>query len=126
MTTTPRKIIPIYTTKGDVEAFLVYPYLYNLMGEWIGFATPQREVYSVFGEYVGWISDDPRILRKQVLDENKPMLKPPPVPARFTSPASCPLAPLMPELEFSVIDVLMDWPELLPTSDRGELRPDMD
>lgn len=109
-----------------MAAYLVYPYLYNLMGEWIGFVTQKREVHSVVGDYVGWVSDDPRILRKHVQDESTPKLKPPPRPAKFYAPASAPLAPLMPELEFSVIDVLLDWPELLPTSDRGELRPDME
>lgn len=126
MSTTPRKVIPIYTTRGDVHAYLVYPYLFNLMGEWIGFVTPKREVYSIYGDYVGWLSDDPRILRKHVQDKTKPKVKPLPAPAKFNAPASAPLAPLMPELEFSVIDVLMDWPELMPTADRGELRPDLD
>ena len=90
MTTTPRKTIPIYTTRGDVEAFLVYPYLYNLMGEWIGFVTQKRDVYSIYGQYVGWVSDDPRILRKNVQEETKPNLKPPPAPSRFTAPGILP------------------------------------
>ncbi|MFN3492386.1 MAG: 4-fold beta flower protein, partial [Anaerolineales bacterium] len=51
-------IIPIYTTKGDAEAFLQYPYLFNRSGEWIGFVTPKREVYSVLGEYVGTLTND--------------------------------------------------------------------
>ena len=30
-------LIPIYTTKGDAEASLAYPYLYNRNGDWVGF-----------------------------------------------------------------------------------------
>ena len=58
-------IIPIYTTKGDAEAFLVYPYIFNRNGDWIGFVTPQREIYSVIGDYVGTLTNDPRIVRKR-------------------------------------------------------------
>jgi hypothetical protein len=126
MTTTPRKVIPVYTTRGDVNAFLVFPYLYNLNGEWIGFVSTKREVYSIHGEYVGWINDDPRILRKLGEGFNHPKLKPPPPPPKFTAPASSPLAPLMPVLGFSIVDVLDEYPELLPTKDSGELRPDLD
>lgn len=126
MTTTPRKPIPIYTTKGEVNAFMVYPVVYNLLGDWIGFITPQREVYSVHGEYVGWLSDDPRILRKRTYDFNKPKLTPPPPPRKFLAPPTTPLAPLMPELTYDTIDVLMEDPDLLPTADLGELRADLD
>jgi hypothetical protein len=126
MTTEPRKPIPIYTTKGDAEAFLLYPYVFNRIGEWLGFVTPSREVYSVRGEYVGWLSDEPRILRKRTYDFSKPILSPPAVPPKVMPPATIPLAPLMPELGFDTIDVLLDEPERMPTSDMGELREDMD
>jgi hypothetical protein len=33
---------------------------------------------------------------------------------------------MMPELMFSVVDVLDDDPDLLPTLDSGELREDLD
>jgi len=97
-----------------------------VVGDWIGFVTQKREVYSIDGEYVGWVSDDPRILRKLGEGYNRSRLKPPPAPPRFTAPASCPLAPLMPELGFSVVDVLYEYPEMLPTKDIGELRPDQE
>ena len=42
-------VIPLYTSKGDVEAFLDYPYLFNRSGEWIGWVLPDRDVYSVLG-----------------------------------------------------------------------------
>ena len=44
----------------------MYPYLYNTQGEWIGWVTPQREVYSILGVFVGRLSNDPRILGKRV------------------------------------------------------------
>jgi hypothetical protein len=126
METEPRKPIPIYTTKGDAEAFLLYPYIYNFYGEWVGFVTPLREVYSIRGEYVGWLSDEPRILRKRTCDFSKPILSPPEIPEKVMPPATIPLAPLMPELGFDTIDVLLEEPERISTPDMGELRDDMD
>jgi len=61
------KIIPLYHSKGDVAAFLQYPHIYNPIGEWIGFCTVEREVFSVLGNYVGYVSEDHRILRKRTL-----------------------------------------------------------
>jgi len=119
-------IIPIYTTKGDAEAFLVYPYIFNRNGDWIGFVTPQREIYSVLGDFVGTLTNDPRIVRKRATSTLKPRLKPPPRPKKIYPPATIPLAPMMPELNHSVIDVLLDAPERLHTIDTGESRLDMD
>jgi len=120
------KLIPIYSTKGDAEAFLLYPYLFNRNGEWIGFVTPQREVYSVFGEYVGALTNDPRIIRKRAIDALPPRLKPPLPPQKASLPATIPLAPLMSDLSYSEIDVLLDEPDRLHTIDGGEFRDDVD
>ncbi len=120
------KLIPIYTSRGDAEAFLAYPYLFNRSGEWIGFVTPQREVYSVLGEYVGELTGDPRIVRKRATSTLKPRLKPPPPPQKIYPPATIPLAPMMPDLSHSLIDVLLEAPERLHTPDTGEHREDMD
>ncbi len=119
-------IIPIFTTKGDAEAFLVYPYLFNRNGDWIGFITPKREVYSVLGDFVGTLTNDPRIIRRRSTSTLKPNLKPPPPPRKIYPPATIPLAPMMPELTHSSIDVLLDLPERLHTIDSGENRQDMD
>jgi hypothetical protein len=126
MNSSARKLIPLYTTKGDVEAFLAYPYVFNRTGDWIGFITPQREIHSVMGYYVGYLSDDKRIIRKRATNTLKPRLDPPPSPGRISPPATVPLAPLMRELTHSQIDVLLDEPERLHTRDSGELREDMD
>jgi hypothetical protein len=119
-------IIPIYTSRGNAEAFLAYPHLFNLQGEWVGFVTPEREVYSVLGFYVGYLNNDPRILRKRVLEITKPRLAPPTHPLKVYPPATFPLAPLMSELYQDTMDVLLEEPERLHTVDTGDLREDLD
>jgi len=123
---TRKPIIPIYTSRGDVEVFLVYPHLFNLQGEWIGFVTPEREVYSVLGHYVGYLNNDPRLLRKRALEVTKPRLTPPTRPRKVYPPATFPLAPLMSELYQDTMDVLLEEPERLHTLDAGDLREDLD
>jgi hypothetical protein len=126
MGSSARKPVPIYTSKGDVEAFLVYPYIYNRIGDWIGFVTPKREVYSVLGYYVGIFSDDFRIIGRRASNTLKPRLKPPPIPGKVYPPATVPLAPLMRDLSFGQIDILLDEPDRLHPLDSGEFREDMD
>jgi hypothetical protein len=126
MSTQPRRIIPIYTSRGDAAAFLVFPYLYNRLGEWIGWVTTDRQVYSVLGFYVGDLTADPRIIRKRVTSTFKPPKIPPACPPHLPVPATIPLAPMMTDLRFGVMDVLLEEPELLHTMDAGELRNDMD
>lgn len=119
-------LIPLYNSKGDVDAFLFYPYLFNRTGDWIGFVTSKRDVYSVLGLYVGYLSSDRRILRKRATSTLKPRLEPPPRPKRISPPAHSPLAPLMSELTYSTVDVLLEEPERLHTADSGEYREDLD
>jgi hypothetical protein len=92
------RIIPVYTSRGEAEAFMVFPYIFNRNGEWVGWATPKREVYSVLRYYVGTLTDDARIIRKRSEDELRPRLKSPPHPGKITTPANIPLAPLMKDL----------------------------
>ncbi len=120
-----RSIVPIYTSRGDAEAYLVYPYLHNRMGEWVGFVTPDRQVYSVLGFYVGELTAEPRIIRRRITASLKPRKTPPPCPGHITLPATIPLAPMMPDLKFGYTDILMDEPERLHTVDAGELREDL-
>jgi 4-fold beta-flower domain-containing protein len=119
-------LIPIYNSKGDADAFLEYPNIFNRNGDWIGWVNPKREVYSVIGYYIGYLTNDPRILRKRVTSVLKPRQKPPAPPQKVRPPAQVPLAPLMSELNFSTVDVLLDEPDRLHTLDVGELREDMD
>jgi len=119
-------IIPIYSSKGDPDAFMEYPYIFNRNGDWIGWITPEREIYSIIGYYVGYLTNDPRILRRRSMSTLKPRLQPPAAPKKIYPPAVIPLAPLMSELSFSTIDVLLDEPERLHTLDDGEFREDME
>ena len=119
-------LIPIYNSKGDADVYLAYPHLFNRTGDWIGFVNEKREVYSVLGYYVGYLSDDRRILRKRT-EDTLPRIPPPPRPQkRIIVPGSAPLAPLMKELTHSIVDVLLEEPERLHTADSGELREDLD
>ncbi|MBI5950862.1 MAG: hypothetical protein HY865_04335 [Chloroflexi bacterium] len=120
------KLIPLYTTKGDPEAFLLYPYLFNRNGDWIGFATASREVFSVLGEYVGMLTSERRIVRKRGTSTLTPRRTPPPRPPKVYPPATIPLPPMMSELPHSLIDVLLEMPERLHTVDTGEYREDLD
>ena len=121
-----RAVIPIYTSRGDAEAFLCYPYIYNRVGEWIGWVTADRQIYSVLGIYVGDLTAEPRILRKRITSTLKPRKSPPPRPPKLAVPATIPLAPLMADLRFGTVDVLLEEPERLHTTDAGELRQDLD
>lgn len=125
MSQNQQRIIPIYSSRGEVDAYLVFPYLFNRSGEWIGLVTPQREVYSVLGSYVGFLTNDPRIVRKRSEDVVRPRLKIPPSPGRISLPANSPLAPLMSDLPQGLVDILVEEPERLHTVDSGELREDM-
>ena len=118
-------IVPVYTSRGDADAFLAYPYLFNRQGEWIGFVTAQRDVYSVLGHYVGQLTSDPRIVRKRS-EDSKPRLTPPSPPPRLRMPPTIPLPKMMADLSHESIDVLDDEPERLHTVDSGEFRQEMD
>lgn len=121
------QLIPIYNTRGDLEAYLLSPYIYNRQGEWIGWVTIDRKVFSVHGVYVGYYSKDNRILRKQSDAFGQERQKPPtPNETHIRIPAHAPLAPLMAELPFGMIDVLLEQPDLLSPIDFGEGREDMD
>lgn len=118
-------LIPIYNSKGDPGAFLEFPYLFNRSGEWIGFITKKRDVYSVLGVYVGYLTDDPRIVRRTMTATLKPRVMPPPPPGKVYPPAIVPLAPMMSELLSSTIDVLLEEPHRLHPIDTGELKEDI-
>lgn len=118
-------IIPVFTSRGDPEAFLIYPYLFNRQGEWIGWVTSQREVFSVLGHHVGILTSDPRIIRKRYA-EPLPQKAPPPPPPRMRMPPTVPLPKMMADLSQDSIDVLDEEPERLHTLDSGELRKDME
>lgn len=121
-----RNIVPIYNSHGDAEAYLDYPYLHNKMGEWIGWVTADRQVYSVLGFYVGEMTAEPRIVRRRLTASLRARKIPPPPPSRLLVPPTIPLPPMLPDLKFGISDVLLDQPELLHTLDSGDARQDAD
>ncbi len=121
-----KRAIPVYTTPGDWSALLLFPYLYNTTGEWIGYVNSRRDVYDVDGVYVGWISKEPRILRKRIIEEELKRIELPDAPDRIRPPATVPLPPMMAELPFEIIDVLDEEPDRLHTTDTGEFKEDLD
>jgi hypothetical protein len=124
--TDAERLIPIFTSGGDVGGFLQFPYVFNREGEWIGWVTPTKQVYSVHGSYVGRLTNEPRIIRKQSSGYLKPRLAPPPEPKRIKPPANVPFSPMLGELPIGSFDVLEESPELLPPKDFGDMREDMD
>ncbi len=123
---TKQQIIPIYTTRGDVRAYLIYPYVFNVSGDWIAWVRPDKSVFSIYGNYVGWLSSDPRILSRLAESYSRPRQSPPKAPEKPRLPVSSKLPPLMPELAFGIFDVLEDRPDLLPCADFGDQLQDMD
>lgn len=99
-------------------------YLFNVDGEWIGF-TVRRDVYDTDGFYLGFLSDDKRLLRKRTRPTDKLHLEPPPRPERPKIPASMPLAPLLPFLPLALAEARTNKPavwELIPQTDLNSLR----
>lgn len=122
---TGTKLIPIYTSHGDVGAYLIYPYLFNTSGEWIGWVTPDRLIFSVHGHYVGTLTMDPRILRRREREHTLPRRTPPTAPEPIRPPVRLPLPPTMAEVPVNMIDILEESPELLPPVGFGDLVEDM-
>jgi len=113
---TSQRVIPIFTSSGVLSAYLIYPYIYNQAGEWIGWMARNRQVYSIQGNYVGWMNDDPRILRKKSTAHMKPRLTPPPPPGKINLPDVAFDPPKMADLKSGTFDVLENAPDLLPPS----------
>ena len=120
------KPIPIYTTRGEWAALLVFPYVFSTVGEWIGFVTGSREVYDTDGVYVGWITNEPRILRKRIIENELKRSDIPAFPSKIRPPATVPLPPMMAELPFEIVDVFEEEPDRLHTTDTGEFKEDLD
>jgi hypothetical protein len=117
----------LYTTRGEFAALLLFPYLYSRDGDWTGWVTEERDVFNLESAYVGWVSHDRRILRRQTV-QPRVVPFPPPTPeeTHVRVPATTPLPPLMAEYSHDVIDVLEEMPELLHPIDSSELKSDMD
>ena len=106
----PEKPFFIFDTNGEWHATLIKGCLWDAHGEYMGFMRGENhDVYTVYGEWVGNLTHDGRIIRRRVT-ERLPLLKirrlPPQRPANL--PARAPLPPQHAELAHTMIDVL-DW-----------------
>lgn len=77
----------IFNTSGDYVAFLKDSMLFSPAGEWIGFAARANEIYRKDGSFLGYLTDDDRIISKR--GETKLRKLPPIRPTR-------PLLPIRP------------------------------
>lgn len=120
----PNKPVFIFDTRGDWQATKFGNFFWNTRGEYIGYLEGE-DVYKRDGEWIGRLSKDGRILRKRSeqrheLHTNPP--KEPPKPEKL--PPRAPLPPMMAELNYSIVDVLEEEPDIFKKI--SDLRPDMD
>jgi len=115
-------MIPIYRTDGEWVAVYEKGHIFDIDGEWIG-KVVGREVYGPTGHYLGFLSDDKRLLRRRTR-VRKPQIKVPDRPKRPRIPVSMPLAPLMRELPHHLIDLFEEYGKRLPFV--TDLLPDME
>jgi len=111
---------PIYSTNGEWVALLHEGRLYDTRGELIAWLDG-KDVYTCDGMYVGFLSDDRRILRERIRQQ-RPLRPVPPAPPKIRPPASVPLAPLFSELPWNLVDVFEEEPEVFKYV--SDLRPD--
>lgn len=114
---------PIYRTDGEWVAVYENGHIFSVGGVWVGFVVG-REVFDPAGKYLGFLSDDRRLLRKRSPSNDLPHADPPPRPERPRLPATMPLAPLMRELPYQIIDLFEEFPKKLLYI--SETRPDME
>ncbi len=120
----PNRPVFIYDTPGDWQATKIGDAIYNVRGEYIGYVKGE-DVYKQDGEWIGRLSKDGRILRKR--SERRRELDtaiPPKPPKPEKLPPRAPLPPQTAELDYSIIDVLDEEPDIFKQI--SDLRPDMD
>jgi hypothetical protein len=113
---------PIYTSHGDWVAMLVGRYIYSREGHWIGWVDADSQVFSVHGDYAGWLARDFRILCHR---DTTPLLtrrQPPPPPPKHEMPLNVPLAPLMAELTYDTIDLFEEAAHRLDPFDMDQVQ----
>lgn len=114
---------PIYRSDGEWVAVYDQGHLFNVDGEWLGFLVG-RDLYDPTGKYVGFLSNDRRLLRQRTLQAEPPRRTPPKRPLRPQMPANVPLAPMLPALSYSLIDLFEVYPERFMYI--SDTRPDME
>lgn len=116
-------MVPIYRSNGEWVAVYDKGHVYNCDKEWIGFVHG-RNVFDPSGLYLGFLSDDRRLLRSRSRPSDRLHRKPPPRPERPELPATMPLAPMLSALPYHLIDMFEEYSERLTFV--SETRPDME
>ena len=121
----PNRPVFIFDTPGDWCATKFGDAIYNTRGDYVGWLEGE-DIYKLDGEWVGRLSKDGRILRKRTERRRElhphPRTTPPPKPERM--PARAPLPPMMADLNYSIVDVLDEEPDIFKQI--SDLKPDMD
>ena len=113
---------PIYTSHGDWIATLIGRYIYDREAHWIGWVDADSQVFSVRGEYAGWLSKDFRVLRRRDISYTIERRQSPPPPPKPELPLTMPLAPLMAELTYDSIDLFEEAAHLLDPFDMDQVQ----
>lgn len=116
-------MVPIYRSDGEWVAVFQNGNLFNVDREWIGFVVG-RDVYDTSGLYLGYLSNDKRLLRARSQPRKRDRKQPPPHPGRPDMPSNMPLAPMFPALPYQLIDLFEELPDKL--SYVSETRADME
>ncbi len=98
----------IYNSEGECIAFKVDKNIFLIDTlDWFGWVDEKGEVYSPTGEYIGFVSEDDRILC-EVPKPLRPLRNAPPLPPLPSLPPLPPLRPPYPPLPPNLIDVFSD------------------
>ncbi len=120
----PNKPVFVYDTHGDWLATKIGNAVYDTRGDYVGYLEGE-DVYKRDGEWIGRLSKDGRILRKRSERRTELHPNPPPVPEKPERlPPRAPLPPMTASLEYSIVDVLDEDPEIFKRV--SDLRPDME
>jgi hypothetical protein len=106
----PDKPFFVFDSRGEWHATILNSCLWDARGEYVGFVRePNKDVYTVYGEWVGNLLPDGRIVRRRVL-EKQPLLSIRKLAPRRPNnlPPRAPLPPLTAELGYHYVDVL-EW-----------------
>ncbi len=107
----PNKAFYIFDTAGDWQATKLGEYIFDGRGDYIGFVrNEQYDVYTKYGEWIGNLFPDGRIVRKRSA-KRPPLLTAhelPAKPPKTKMPGRSPLPPISGDLGYDKIDVL-EW-----------------
>jgi hypothetical protein len=105
----PAKPFFIFDTRGDAHGVKIGDYLYDMRGEYIGYVKGEDyEVFTSYGEWIGYLIADGRVVRKRNADRRPLEASKPDKQPKIRLTARMPLPPMTSDLGFDKIDVL-EW-----------------